>query len=438
MADALSDVVDVSITSQTSGVEQAGFGTEMILSAEATFPERVRTYETPAEGAVDFVAGTATRQMIDRTFGQTPRPPFVKVGRLANKPTQKWTVTPVAVDSTAYKFKWNGVEYSFTSGVGTTTTLITTGLKALINGIVGVTATATGTTAMIVTANAPGNFNSLEIETKYLSLMSIVQDHADPGVTADLDAILLEDDEWFSVVNAYNSKAMALAIAVWAEANKKEFIAQTQDSETIQVAVGSGNDFAKAVQTAAYRFTSAWYHPATSAFLDAGINGRMLPVQPGTGTFKFKTIAGVDAVKLNGTQKANLLARYANSYYRKGGKNITFEGKTGSNEFIDNVIFAEWLRARIAEDVYQGISTPDKVPMDDAGIALAEGRVQARLWEGVRIGGLLRSPAPKTTVPKRSELNITDVANRYLNEIRFEAYLAGAIHKVKVAGVLSL
>jgi hypothetical protein len=83
--------------------------------------------------------------------------------------------------------------------------------------------------------------------------------HADPGAAADLTAINLEDGSWYAILNMYNSKLMALAIAAWAEANGKLYLCQAQDTPCEQTAAGGATDILASLKTAAYARTVGFY-----------------------------------------------------------------------------------------------------------------------------------------------------------------------------------
>jgi len=186
---ALSDIVTVTITSESAAVEQAGFGVPIILAPDTPggFTERVRFYTSLTGVGVDFATTTATYKMAAAVFGQNPRPSTLAVGRLANKPTQRWAVTPTASNSTLYQMRVNGTLVEFTSDSSATVTEIITGLKAAIDALsLGVTV-SDQTTYMRIVANTAGAFFSVEVLDT--SLLALAQDHADPGLATDLAAM---------------------------------------------------------------------------------------------------------------------------------------------------------------------------------------------------------------------------------------------------------
>lgn len=437
---ALSDIVSISISTESAKVEQAGFGMPLILAADAPagFTERVRFYTDLAGLDDDFASTTATYKMASAVFAQNPRPPTIAVGRLANKPTQKFRITPTVSNSTVYEMEVNGLLASYTSDSGALATEITAGLKAAIDLLAQPVTVTDNSTNIDIVANAAGAF--FTVEAYDTSLLKVAQTHADPGLATDLDAILVEDHSWYAVLHPFNSKACVTAIAGWAESNKRLFIAQTQDSDVINLALvsdtGGSETVAKAVMSD-FR-TALIYHPYTGAFADGAWAGACLPLDPGSETWAFKTLAGVDAVSLTATQRTNALAKNANVYETVAGVNITEEGKVSGDEYIDVIRFRDWLEARISEEVFGALARMKKVPFTDGGISVIQGIIKAQLQAAVASGGIAADPAPTVTVPRASAVSANDKAARRLTGVKFDAVLAGAIHAVSISGVITL
>ena len=77
-----------------------------------------------------------------------------------------------------------------------------------------------------------------------------------------------------------------------------------------------------------------------------------------------------------------------------------------------------------------------KIPFTDHGIAIIESEIRAQLLEGVSAGYI--NDDFVITVPKAREVSANNRANRILPDIKFTATLQGALHKVTVAGVVSI
>src|SRR5262249_29365230 len=150
-----------------------------------------------------------------------------------------------------------------------------------------VTTTDNGTSLDIV-ATVAGAFFSLEVLD--ISKMKVAQTHADPGLAADLAAIALENNSWYALLFPFNSKACAQAIATFAESNIKLFIAQTQDSDVVNLNLASDTAGAQTIAGACnlvnFR-TALIYHQKTDAFADGAWAGACLPMNPGSETWAY-------------------------------------------------------------------------------------------------------------------------------------------------------
>lgn len=437
----LSDIITVNISLATAGVAQAGFGVPLILSHTAAWVERVRFYSSLAGVLTDFATTTPEYKAAAKIFAQDIPPSKIAIGRAANKPTQRWHITVALVaNTTAYKIRVGDNTATFTSDGSATNDEIVAGLLAAVNALSGDTLTATstgsaGSLVLVLTGNAPADWNDVEVLD--VNLLSIEQNHADPGVAADLGAIKNENNNWYGLITLYNSKAFILAVAAWVESNEKLYCALSQDTPIITTADSGATDVAKTLETSAYARTFPAYHPATGAFLDAAWMGECLPMDPGSETWKFKLLNSVAAVVLTTTHQTNLTDKHCNYFYEVATKNITTEGFTSSGEFVDVIRFRDWLKARMGERIFARLINAKKIAYTDAGIAIIESEVRAQLDEGIEVGGLANDPKPKVTVPKAASVSSADKNARTLNNVTFTATLAGAIHKLVITGVIT-
>lgn len=498
----LNDIVTITITSATAGVQQAGFGVPLILSHTAGWTERVRFY-TDLDGVVSDFASTTSPEYLAAValFGQEPRPPRIAIGRAALVPTQRFSLalsdvtlanvyslrggaagnasyTAVAAAAWAALTAYTTGQ-AVTNDTGKVYVCITAGTSAGSGGPTGTTADITdgtvhwmyaaasgtvvndvivynlmkafnalslaltcslqgsvGSKTLRLLANAAGAFFDLENLT--VAVMTLKQDHADPGVATDLAAIKLETNEWYELLTHFNSSAYVAAAAAWVQANKKIYSPTLMDTEIITIADGTATDIAHALKAAAYSRTFPIYHPASGAMAGQAWAGRVLPDNPGSETWKFKTLAGITVVQLTDTHLANLIAKKCNYYYAIAGVNITAEGKMSSGEYVDVVRFRDWLEARMAEAIFGALIRAEKIPYTDEGVAVIEAEVRGVLKEGVAVGGLSPNPKPTVTVPLVASVSSNDKAARLLRNVFFTGTLAGAIHSGDIRGTISV
>lgn len=449
---ALSDVAQISVSTTGAPLSRPGFGTTLIADpciAWGASQDRVRTYKTPAALLADgFTVNDGAYKAASAIFAQQSpsAPPRIKVGRRALKPTQRWTITPTAQNSTTYRVTVDGVDCDFTSDATATVAEITAGLKVSIDAkaIAGISTTDNATNLQ-VTATVAGAWHSLkamrlDVPTAPSAVLAVAQDHADPGIAADLAAIAAADSDWYGLCLTHASKAEILAAAAWVEANEKLFVQGTQDSDCRTIAPG-GADVMATAKASNYARTPLFYHPDNASFIGAALQGARLPTDPGSEVWDFVTLAGVSTVTLTATEQGNITGKNGNVYFDVvSGKTITFPGTVADAEFIDVIRFRDWLKVSVGFDLVdlksRKAAQGSKVPMDDSGIAAVQSVILARLKAGERVGGLV--PGSSTvTVPKAADMLAADRAARKLTGVSFSAQLAGAIGLTVVAGVLN-
>lgn len=102
------------------------------------------------------------------------------------------------------------------------------------------------------------------------------------------------------------------------------------------------------------------------------------------------------------------------------------------------MVFALWLEARLIERIWFRLVNSKKIPYTAAGMTIIEAEIRAQLTEGVRVGGIAEAPAFQVYVPSVLSLEPNLRASRVLEGVTFEARLAGAVHKIKIRGVVTI
>lgn len=429
----LNDVVSVAITSVASKVTQAGFGVPLILSHSAAWVERVREYATLTAVQTDFATTTPEYKQASKVFSQEPRPPKLLIGRAALKPTQRYAVTPVPLNSYTYRMKVNGVDISFTSDASATITEVIAGLKAAIDALALPLTVTDQTTFMRVVANTAGAFFSLSATDSNIGL---AQDHADPGVATDLAAIVLERADWYGLLTHFNSKAYVEAAAAWIEANKRLYVVASCDSAMRNTVSSGTDDVGESLKALAYKKTALIDCAGAEDFPDAGAIGKCFPYTPGEETWKFKTLSGVPVFSYTATQRSNLRAKNVNFYETTSGVNMLEEGYSSSGDYIDFVRYLDFLEARIQERVFSKLSTAKKVAYNDDGIAIISTEVKGHLASDQDREVL--NAGWSVSVPKLATIPLADKSTRILRNVTFSAVYAGAIHSVQISGTVSV
>jgi len=107
----------------------------------------------------------------------------------------------------------------------------------------------------------------------------------------------------------------------------------------------------------------------------------------------FKSLSGATVSRITSTEANAAKAVNANTYERVGGIALTSEGTMAGGEFIDVMIFVDWLEARMRESIFFRLVNTKKIPYTQAGVTIIENEIRRVLAEGIAGGGL----APNTT-----------------------------------------
>lgn len=339
----ISDIVNVTVVTQSAQVKQANFGIPLILDYHTKWPERIRFYSDTAGMLADtFTVNDAAYKAASAMFAQNPQLDKLAIGRRLGAPDLEVRLIPTAVNLTQYQVRVIGPggitgTASYTSDATATVAEITAGLTSAINALAaGVTATD-ATTHVTVKAPSPGTW--FAVEALNISLIDARQVHAQAATTvlADLAAIAIIDNSWYGITMTTGSKAEiqgANSLSAFAEANQKLAIMQSQDGDIPGTAVG-GTDVADDLKMDGVFRTALIFHPNSSQFAGAAWLGATFPHDPGGLTFAFRQLAGVSSTVLTTTHITNMTNKNANWYADYGGIALTQTGKVAQGEWID-------------------------------------------------------------------------------------------------------
>ncbi len=439
----LDEIVNVTITIQDAAASQAGFGTPAMLGRTDLFPDLAREYTSITSFLADFSPAGVTDptdepnvRLATAIFSQQPRPTklvFLRQTSTATAQTVIMTCTAATAIGQVYTVTINGTDFSFPTVTGSESAAdIALALDALINaGAEPVTSTDNFDGTFDLVADVAGDVNSIAVNDR--GLISQDDQTLAEAVVADLTAARAINDDWYSLNLTSNATLDTVAMAAHIETLRRQFFYQTADDD---VPADTGGNLMETLNVAAYTRTSGFYHPAPDTYPSAAWAGAVLPFEPGSVTWKFQTLAGIAAVTLTDTERGNILGNEGNVYQTIAGINTTCDGTEASGRFIDVTRTIDKLFARLQENIFTLLSNANKVPFTDSGVAQVEGQVRATLQELVATGAL--TPDFTVTVPLVANVSTTDKANRNLPDVEFTAVLAGAIHRVEIAGTVSV
>ncbi len=247
-----------------------------------------------------------------------------------------------------------------------------------------------------------------------------------------LNAIVDVNNDWYGLAVETVAKADILLIAAWVEARTKIFVARSLDADIITSAT---DDLGSDLQVAEYDRTALIFtKAAATAYPDAAWLGNCLVRDPGSQTWKFKTLNGITPDSLTSSETDFATGKNVNTYVRVAGVNITQEGVMAGDEYIDIIRGIDWLTARIKERIFTRLVNAAKIPYTNAGIAVIETAVREQLDIALDQGLIAPEPAYTVTVPDVLDTDEINRQNRELIGVNFRARLAGAIHYTEVRG----
>lgn len=335
--------------------------------------------------------------------------------------------TSTTANGTKYFSQVTEVSIPAQTGTGGTFTM---GVRA------SVTADGSSGTHVACTSAVAGMLHSYELVTSNVTLLDATA--APSGFSTDLNELLALDPDFYGLALDSNSSAEIMVAAAWAETNRRLFVSQSADSGCGVAATTT--DVMSLLEAASYGYSTCWFYPAigtATGWLAAALLGNRLPVDPGSDTWAFKTLAGITVLPPTTTQRSGVLGKNGNVYERKNGVAVTFPGKTAIGEWVDVTRGLDWLRARIQEALFALQTANGKIPFTDEGIRLVCAAVYGVLSAGVDAKLFAADPKPTVTAPRASAVSSANRSARTLPSVTFTAQLAGAIHTITVTGTAS-
>jgi len=440
---ALSDFVQVTITTTPQMPSQAGFGTPLIFAYHTAFADKVRTYSRLEDAVSDGIVSTGpdagAYPALAAAFSQNPRPPQVKLGKRATAFTQILDFVPttstegevISLEIGMLGDEMTEITYEVPSS--SSVALVIDNLKILIDALnLDVTVTD-NTTKMTITADTAGQMFNIR-NRKNLTLQDVTS--LPSGMAADLDAVKAIDDEWYGVGLDSNSGAEIAAIADKVETYRKLFFTGNADSD---VGTSATDDVMSGLQDESYFRTNFFYNSRDLlSYTGIAAMAENFPYLPGSSTYTFKTLAGVLVDVLSDTVRGYVQGKNGNVYIEVARTKNTHKGVSAAGEFIDIAVGRDWLQARLEEAVFGALRASRKIDYTDDGVDLIKAAVMGPIQAGIRQKFLAKTPKPVVTAPKVADISITDRQNRLLPDVTFTANLAGAIIAVALSGTISV
>nr|DAV38626.1 MAG TPA: tail sheath protein [Caudoviricetes sp.] len=437
-------IVNVQISLNTNGVSKEGFSTMLVVGTHANTLNRVTTYTNINDLTNDgFSTDDPIYKAVSVAFSQIPRPRQVKVGRrqieevnISVNNIKDNTDYTVTISSKDNKGIITEQEYQFNSSTSATATTIVSGLQSAMTDDTVVTATVESENLKLVTKS------NKAFSVKVSSNLSIELAEPTEEIADTMSAITASDSDFYGIVLASRDKDDIMAMAEWVETQTKLFGTSTAEQEAKDSETDT--DLLSMLKAKNYYRTFAFYHElADSEYLEAGVMARCFAIEPGGETWANKVLSGLTADNLTETEYRAITNKNGNTFETSRNKSITQNGKVAGDEWIDVIRFRDWLQEEITVNVFNLLINSNKVPYTDAGIALIENQIRQALLLGQRRGGIAPTEYDEDNnenlgfsieMPLAANISANTKAQRLLEDVKFTARLAGAIHVVEIAG----
>jgi len=440
MSTDIDDIVVVNISRETAKLSITGFDTACIFGVHTRFDESYRTYNDIEEVEEDFETTDEEWKAANALFAQDNKPESVVIGKRAANVAQKERITvDTAIDFTAYNLTIGSNSYDYTSGLDADTATIVASLLSIAS---------VGEDALTFTNNLNGTYDILAdvagdaftVETDDNQTVTTLVENV--NVATELADLREEYSDWYALILTRRAtEAQQIQdikhTAAWVESKLMLYGTSIDEAAIITSAT---TDVMSWLKARAYDRTFLMYSADHAAYPEAAMFGVLLPNDPGTTniTMKFKQLSGIAVDTLSSTATTHLIAKYANYYETVAGYNcITGEGIVASNEYIDIIYFTDWLQTRIAEGIFLKLINAQKIPFTTQGMDVIAQEIMFWLERGIDAGGLVAGSA-EVEVPDIEDIPSTEKAIRYLNGVTFTGTYAGAIHKVRIEGKLTV
>lgn len=442
----IDSIVNVTITANSRGVARKSFGIPLVIGYHTNWLDTYKVYDAGTVG-VDLVAdGFATSDPVyiaaTGTASATPKVEKIAVGRLATAFAQTGTLTVkagVVEAGKVFSFDLIGPDgtvtpISYTAVALDGETEVATALAAQLTAVTDFTATSA---LAVVSWEADNNGEMWRLNLVNEELLEFEDTTIDSSLESELIAIQNEYNDWYGLLLAdAHSTARNLVLAGYIETQDKLFGALSFDANNGDS--GSTTSLSAVLNSGQYFRTYGFFTEDQASHAAATFMGTMFPIDPGSATWAYKALSGVQVSELSSNFVNGLETNYINYYIETAGLALTIEGQVGSGEWIDTVRGRDWLTARLQERLIGLLANNPKVPYTDAGIELIAKEVRAQLVEGITQRYLAAEPEPIVTVPLAADVSDQDKKDRILRNVNFEATLAGAIHSIRINGVLKV
>lgn len=176
---------------------------------------------------------------------------------------------------------------------------------------------------------------------------------------------------------------------------------------------------------------------ASGVYPEAAWFGLMLTKLAGSSTWAYKSLSGFAADKLSSNEIEAIDSKCGNYFAPLARQNAMFTGKMAGGEWIDIVRGLDLVRSHIQTSIGNALIHSEKIAYTNQGIAVIEASIRHALNDAAEMN-IVDKDSITVTAPDVRKISASDKKNRILPNVKFEAILAGAIHKLKIQGSISI
>lgn len=180
----------------------------------------------------------------------------------------------------------------------------------------------------------------------------------------------------------------------------------------------------------------------TVVFPEAALVGATAGKLVGSLTYKNQKLKGLTAKVLPETELTAIHNAGAMAFVLKAGDGVTSDGMVMSGEYVDVIDAQDFIIQNIENNVQKTLNNADKIPYDNAGIAILENATASVLKEAAENGMIAVNDSGvydySVAFKPRSATKASDRAVRRYPEGSFHFALAGAIHTADINGTIEI
>lgn len=443
---AISDIVDVTVSLDTTTSSGANFHIPLLLTSHQVFTARDAIYTSLSSLEDDgFDPTSPTYLMAELIFDGLFPPEKIIVGRRV-----LGGITLSVSDAT------EGDDYYFTVQIGSTATTISYTAVADSDSEVTAESILSGLAESYATLDGIGDY-SLDSDAGTLTL-DVPDSDSIFNITTESDNLSIAytaGEETATVayteVNDALSTSWFFLLSDTHDSDEvQELIAQTESDDHFYITASTDEDCGDSTSTEdimyvlsdkSYQNGLVMYHEdADSVFPEAAVVGAWAGTNPGTTTLHGKTLTGVSTSDVDATFRSAVQAKHGCTYPDSPADGFFLDGYVPDGNFADTIRFALWLKARIGESVFNLIKNKSdqgsKIPYNTTGFAMIKSSITEILNLANNRGCLSADSNGDywtITMPAKSDQTTANIDARLYDGIVVNVIYSGAVHRANIS-----